>query len=203
MQTLNSYILICKKQLKLIIIFLSVYLLGIIIGVFFNNTSNSTSIIYLNATNYHVLIFNSAISPFKVICDCLLSGILLSITIIVFGFSKYTIYLETIIIFYRGIILGTSAIIFFQLSKFSGAITFIILTLPSHLIITLGLIFASALNNDCQNKPNKSFYVYKHCLTSILFTIASVIYVFLILVTVIRPINTFFWINFIFLLKPL
>lgn len=183
-------IAVLKKRVKALILFTAVYLVGFILGLIFSS-KDCDSVFYINATNYHILIFNSTVSPLKSVIDCFLSGALLTVTVFILGFSKYTVPIEGIVIFYRGLILGSTAVLFFQLSKFNGVVTFIILTLPCHLLITAGLIVASVLNLDGCIKPNW-IAILKNCIISILFALIASIYVFFILVTVIRPINMIF-----------
>lgn len=182
------------KHKKHLIVFSAVYIVGIIFGLFFSGAKDDSSILYVNAYNYHLLIFDVSSSVFKTFFKCFLSGALLTLTIILFGFSNYTIPLISIILFYRGLILGTSAIIFLSLTGVSGLIIFIIVTLPCNVLISAGLIISSVLNYDCNKKEFKTklLFILKNALISLLFSAVASIYLIFLLITVIRPINTFF-----------
>lgn len=116
----------------------------------------------------------------------------------------YSIPFISIIIFYRGIILGTAFTIFYSISGLSGTIIFFILTLPVNVIITAGLIIASVLNyknaNSCDLKA-KIFSSIKNAFISIIISLIASLYLTFIMITIIRPINLFFWIKIIKLQK--
>ena len=188
---INQKLKILKKRSSFVIIFFSVYFIGFLLGIIFSKRTES--IFYINANNYHIIIFDVSISPIKCVINCLFSGTLLTVSVFAFGFSKFTVPLETIIIFYRGLVLGASAILFFTFSGVIGLLTFIILTLPCNLLITSGLTVASVLNYNCiLTGKNKTLTVLKNCLIGLTFTLIASLYTFLILTTVIRPVNLIF-----------
>ena len=184
-----------KKNLNLVIIFSAVYLIGIILGVIFSSKNLCNHLLSANINNYYVFVFDVTINVFKPFFNCLLTGFLLTLVATIFGFYSFTIYLYLIVIFYKGLILGTSFILFFSLSSISGALVFLILTLPTNLIITAGLIICNVLNyhfvkiTDFNKKLKK---VLTNALISLLFTIIASIYFLFLLITVIRPINLLF-----------
>ena len=180
-----------KKHKKYIIIFSLCYLLGFILSIFLSH-KNSSNAIFFNVFNYHVIIFNLNVSVISVFFKCFFAGVLLTVTVFAFGFSKYTVPLEGIIIFYRGITLGSALIYFYQISQISGVVVFFILTIPTHVAVTAGLIFSSALNFEIQNIKDlkkKTLAILKNCLISVFFTFIASLYLLILLVTVIRPIN--------------
>ncbi len=182
------------KHKRHLIVFSAIYIIGIIFGLFFSRASDDSTILYVNAYNYHLLIFTQNSSVLTTFFKCFLSGALLTLTVILFGFFNSTIPLISIILFYRGLILGTSAIIFYSLTGISGLIIFIIVTIPCHLLISAGLILSSILNYDCKEREFKLklLFVLKNALVSLLFSIIASVYLIFLLITVIRPINTFF-----------
>lgn len=187
-----------KQNLKPLIIFSVVFIIGIVFGLLFSGNTSEGSILYVNAYNYHVLIFNSQSSIFSAFFKVFTSGALLSITVILFGLSVYTIPLICLVLFYRGIILGTCFILFYSISGISGVVIFIILTLPTNLIITIGLIIASVLNYKKKDKCSFStnlLQTAKNALVSVLFSFLASIYFLLLMITVIRPISLIFWIK--------
>lgn len=183
-----------KQNANKLIIFFGVYLLGIILGVFFLGSSPSQSILYANAKNYHVIIFSSNVSITSAFFKCFFAGVLLSLITILLGINVYCIAFISIIILYRGIVLGTAFIIFYSISGISGVIISIILTFPVNLIITAGLIVASVLNykNSKCNLKSRLILATKNAFISILFTLVASIYLVFIMITIIRPINLLF-----------
>ena len=184
-----------KQNTNKLIIFIGVYLLGIILGVFFLGNSPSQSILYANAKNYHVIIFSSNISFMSAFFKCFFAGFLLSLITIILGLNVYCIAFISIIIFYRGVILGTAFVIFYSVSGISGVIIFTILTLPVHFIITAGLIVASVLNyrNFCKRDiKSRLILATKNAFLSVLFTLLASLYLVFIMITIIRPINLLF-----------
>ena len=190
-----NYLKVNKNK---IIIFSLVYVAGLILGLFFNGNISNTSVLYVNANNYHLIITSTSISYVSIFFKCFFAGLLLSLLTIALSFSTYLIPLISIILFYRGIILGTAFIIFSSTSGISGIVIFAILTLPVHVIITAGLITSSVLNyKTCTTKgtKNKLLCAIKNSLISIFFTLVASIYLTFIIITIIHPINLLFWIK--------
>ena len=184
-----------KQNKNKLIIFAGVYLLGFILGLFFIGNLSDTSILYINANNYHITIFNTSISYFSVFFKCFFAGLLLSILTIALSLNAYLIPFISIILFYRGIILGTAFIIFYTISGITGIVLFIILTLPVHVIITTGLIVTSVLNyKSCTNKNINARLIngIKNAFISLTFTFIASLYLIFIMITIIRPINLLF-----------
>lgn len=188
---LVSNLIALKAQLKIIIVFFLTYVIGIIIGALFIK-SDYTTIIFANTINYHVIITNTSISLFQCFFNCFFVGLLLTLVVICLGFSKISIPFICIILFYRGLVLGGCAVNVFSLMQFSGLIIFIILTLPTHLIITTGLIFASVLNYQSNNCNNKCIAILKNAIVCIVFVLLASIYFLLVTALIIRPINALF-----------
>ena len=192
---INKFICVLKKSLVPLILFSVVYVIGFIFGIIFYVKNCDVTIFYKNVLDYHIIIFDSTVSVFNCFIKCLLVGFLLTIPIFLFGLSNYTIPFSGIIIFYRGLILGICLITFYNLSKIYGIFIFIIFTLPSHFIITLGLIIATVLNYRLREncKINERWKdVLKNCLISVLFAIISAIYMLFMLIVIVRPINQLF-----------
>lgn len=184
---------IIKRQIYGLIAYCAVYIIAIILGAIFVN-KDCNSLLYTNVFNYHLIIVNGEISIFKCFFSCFFVGILGTVVIICFGFSKFTVPLISAIIFYRGLILGSCAILFFTLSKLSGVVLFIILTLPTNAIITAGLIVSSLLNNHANRKGcnNKGELIAINALICLAFTLVAAIYFFLVTAIIVRPINSLF-----------
>lgn len=186
---------IIKKNLKFVVIFFVIYFLGIVLGAIFSNKNLCNNALQVNLNNYYFLIFNVNVNVFKPFFNCVLSGILLTVAVSLFGFKRITTFLFSIIIFYRGLILGTCFVLFFKLSSISGVIVFFILSLPTNFIITAGLIICNVLNYDsisvCDFKL-KVKKVFSHAGISIIFTLIASFYLIFLLITVIRPINLLF-----------
>ncbi|MBR2385415.1 MAG: hypothetical protein IKA99_07410 [Clostridia bacterium] len=191
----KSKICYLKQNKNKIIVFSSIYIIGILLGLFFIGDLSDTSILYANAKNYYFIIFSPHNSIFSAFYKCFVAGLFLSLLTILFSLNTYLIPVISIILFYRGIILGTAFIIFYTISGITGIIIFIILTLPVHITITAGLIFSSVLNyKTCQIKStkNKIIYASKNALISIAFTLIASFYLIFIIITIIRPINLLF-----------
>lgn len=195
----KSKLSILSRHSNKILLFTATYVLGIILGIFFIGNTESSSILYSNASSYHVIIFDTSISYFSIFFKCFFAGALLCMLTVILGLSVYTIPFICIVLFYRGVILGTALIIFYSISGISGIVIFIILTLPMHVVITLGLIASSVLNYDidftCKLKV-RLIRCIKNAIVGILFTLVASIYLLFIMITVIRPINLIFWIKF-------
>lgn len=190
---LTGKLKVLKTQLKSLIVFSAFYLIAIILGVIFSHGDCNT-VLYTNAVDYHLIIMSSKNSVFTCFFNCFLVGAFLSALIICCGFSKFTIPIICVIVFYRGLVLGSCAVVFFTLSGLSGIIVFVILTLPSHAIITAGLIVASVLNYgahypNCKNKVN---VILINALICALFALVSALYFLLVTAIVVRPINSLF-----------
>ena len=184
-----------KKNIKLTIILASIYLIGFILGIIFSNKNLCNNILKVNINNYYFLVFNVSINVFKPFFNCLLTGVLLTLAVSAFGFTTITVYLFSIVIFYKGLVLGTSLLLFYSLSNISGLLTFIILTLPTNVLITSGLIICNVLNYENLNTCNLNVKFKKillNALISIVFTFVASIYFLFLLITVIRPINLLF-----------
>ena len=184
-----------KLNLQLSIIFGAIYVLGIILGAIFSTRNLCNNFFKVTINNYYVLIFDTSSSVFKPFLNCVLTGFLLTLFVSLLGFSKFTTYLSSILLFYKGIVLGTSLIFFYSLSSIYGIIIFIILTLPTNLILTLGLIVSNVLNFtikpscDTKTKINK---ILSNATLSLAFTLIASFYATFLLITVIRPINLLF-----------
>ncbi len=181
-----------KKQL---IIFTATYAVGFIFGLFFMGEVTENSILYTNANSYYLIIFNFESSFVSLFFNCLLTGALLTLAIILCGLSTFTIPLSCIIFFYRGVVLASALIIFTNLSGISGIIFFIILTLPVHICITLGLIFTSVLFysvKDSCSFTSRLIQVLKLSFVSLAFTLIASIYLVFLIFIVFRPINSIF-----------
>ena len=186
-----SHFFALKAQLKIIIAFLLVYAIGAVVGALFTK-NDCTTIIFTNSINYHVFITSTAISLTQCFFNCFFVGLLLTLVVICLGFSKISIPFICIILFYRGLILGGCAVTFFSLLQLSGLIIFIILTLPTHLIITLGLILSSVLNYQSNNCNYKFIAISKNAIICIIFVFLASLYFVLVTALIIRPINTLF-----------
>ena len=168
-----------KLNKNKIIIFSIVYVAGLILGLFFNGNISNTSVLYVNANNYHLIITSSSISYVSIFFKCFFAGLLLSLLTIALSFNTYLIPLISIILFYRGIILGTAFIIFSSTSGITGIVIFAIVTLPVHVIITAGLITSSVLNyKTCSSvAPKVKFFnAIKNAFISMFFTLIASLY---------------------------
>ena len=182
-----------KRNVKFVIIFTIVFVIGVILAIAFNGKSG-IDIISVNITNYYIKAVSGEFKIISIICSNLLSGIGLSLAIFLLGLSQFSAPLTCIIIFYRGVIISSALCLLFKAFGISGVVIYLILTLPAHLVITVGFIISVCLNlgvTEC-NFKNRTILVAKNCLISIFAVIISSIYITLILLLIIRPINSLF-----------
>ena len=185
---------VLKANIKSVIIFSAVYLISIILGAIFIKI-DCYQTLYFNARNYYVAITGVSHSVFKIFLNCILVGAFLTVAVICFGFSKFTVPLVCVILFYRGIVLGSCAVLFFWLYGIGGIFIFIIITLPTNILITAGLIVASVLNYQdfsCFSGGDRWKIVVKNAIISLIFSLVSAMYLLFVVGLIIRPINYLF-----------
>ncbi len=194
--SIDCYIKKIKNNLTFLIIGGSLYVVGIILGIFFLGKDNISHLFFENVYNYFFKIFDPYSSPVSTSFIMLLTCI--GYTVVFFGlsFTFFTYPLQFIIIIYRGVIIGGIARYFITCFGINGFVLYFFVTLPQNLIITAGLLLSSVLNFDhvtnlCDNKPNIKVMLFNSLLgLAVCFT--AIIYGLLVVVVIVRPMNIYF-----------
>ncbi len=193
MPLLKDKLKILKCNIVLLIFLSATFILGFILGVFFRN--NCCDSPYFNGVyTYYICIFNIETSVFAIFFKRLFACLGVYLVVFLLGLNKYSAFVSSIILFYRGLILGSVAAIFISLYGISGFLVYVLLVLIQNLIITAGMIVAVVLNAYYSDSPLncKINDLIADFIVSFAVCLAGVLYELLFLTFVLRPLTLWF-----------
>lgn len=182
---------IIKNNYVVLVVGLVVFLLGVILGFFaFNDTVTSLYNDY--ALNFYTLALSG--SSIKFMFTRIGNLILLFIPVIILSFNPFTIYLNLILVFYKGLVLTISFKCLFLVLSFNGLVVFLILSLIQSVLTVLSILLfiVLAISNKCNNKSVYLNNLIKITLVCLSVALIGITIEFLLLITVVRPFNFYF-----------
>lgn len=181
-----------KSCLKSVIIFALSFAVGFITGLFLKNSN--TDILFNGVYSYYACVFDVYASVFSIFFKRFFICLGLYVVFFLLGLNKFFAVFSAIILFYRGLILGSIAPIFYVLYGVAGVLVYILLVFIQNLIITTGFIFAVVLNCCLSDKPFgcKTGDLISDFLFSFGICFVGVLYELLFLTFVLRPITLWF-----------
>lgn len=183
------------KNIKIRSILLIIgYLLGLILGLFLKG-NNQENLFYEFVINYYNLIFGLYSSPIKLLLTRLVNNLFSFIIIYILCVSTYLFVFNILLFMYRGLVLGTVVLLFFEALGIQGVIIFIFLVLVQNVVVTFALFFTSVIVYDlkrvCKKKYTDNIYL-KYFLLGFIISIMVAIYEIILLCCFFRPLNIFF-----------
>lgn len=170
------------------------YIVGIILGLVLKG-NNDENLFYLFVKNYNNVIFGLYSNPVKLLFTRMLNNLFSFILIYLICYSTYFFFLNLLIFIYRGVILGSVILLFFEILGIQGIVVFIFLVLVQNLIVTFALFFTSIIVYDlkcfCKKKYTDNVYL-KYFLIGFIISILVGLYELLMLLCFFRPLNIYF-----------
>lgn len=143
-----------NKRKTLIVIFASIYLVGIILGGILPKQFEK-DYFYDNALELFVnTLFNGG-NPFTLILNRLFVDIFCLILFYVLSISCYLLFANAFVIFYKGYLLGAIAIALISGFGFTGFVLFLLVVFIENVISTSALIFLTVMPCDFKRNKNK------------------------------------------------
>lgn len=193
MPLLKDKLKILKCNIVLLIFLSATFILGFIFGVFFRNDCCDSP--YFNGVyTYYICIFNIETSVFAIFFKRFFACLGVYLVVFLLGLNKYSAFVSSIILFYRGLILGSIAAIFISLYGISGFLVYVLLVLIQNLIITAGMIVAVVLNAYYSDSPLncKINDLIADFIVSFGVCLAGVLYELIFLTFILRPLTLWF-----------
>lgn len=190
---INEKIKIVKNSFKLAIFFGVCYVFGIALGLFFKNECYNPGI-YNAVSNYYIIIFDSYTSVFSIFFKRIVTCFGVFAIVFLLGLNNIAVYLASIVFFYKGLILGSVAGVFFCNFGISGLIVYIFLVVIQNLVITAGMMLAAILNayiSDLSFKC-KTKSLLENFILCFAVCVAGALYELLFLTFVLRPLTLWF-----------
>ena len=183
-----------KRSNTIVIISVIVFALGLLLGVFITLPTDILDVFSSQSIIYYTNVLCLEFSPISLLISKTLSLALLLLVVGLFCLNKYTIYLNLIILFYRGYILGVVLKVFLSNLLIIGAIIFLFLILIEAIFLLLSIIiFISIMQDACEKSFNLIFQRGVKCyILCLLIAIIGAILEFLFIVMLFRPLNFFF-----------
>lgn len=193
MPLLKNKLKILKCNIALLIFLSASFVLGFILGIFFRN--NCCDSPYFNGVYaYFICIFNVETSVFAIFFKRFFACLGVYSIVFLLGINKYSAFASSIIVFYRGLILGSVAAIFISLYGISGFLVYVLLVLIQNLIITAGMVVAVVLNAYYSDSPLncKINELIANFILSFGVCLAGVLYELIFLTFILRPLTLWF-----------
>lgn len=183
-----------KRSNTIVIISVIVFALGLLLGVFITLPTDILDVFSSQSITYYTNVLCLEFSPISLLISKTLSLALLLLVVGLFCLNKYTIYLNLIILFYRGYILGVVLKVFLSNLLIIGAILFLFLILIEAIFLLLSIIiFISIMQDACEKSFNLIFQRGVKCyILCLSIAIIGAILEFLFIVMLFRPLNFFF-----------
>lgn len=193
MEILNTKINALKKNIKLIVIFIACYALGLIIGLFFGERSVCFPL-YDVACGRYICLLDVYTSVFSIFFKKIFSSLLILCVVYLLGLSRFTSFFSSVIFFCHGLVLGGLFFIFWSNYFISGLFIYIFIICVQNIIITAGMIAAVVLNYDLAEKPFscKIKDLILNFIISFGICFVGALYELLLLVLILRPLITCF-----------
>ncbi len=193
MSVFNEKIKIVKCSLKLIAFLALAYLVGFFIGLFFKGCyvgSPSDS----GVCEYYICIFDVNTSVFSIFFKRFFACLGVYIVIFLLGLNGFSVYFSAIILFYRGLILGSVASVFFCFYGIPGIVVYVFLVIIQNVIISAGMILIAVLNAYYSDKPFncKIHELITNVLASLGVCFIGFLYELIFLTFILRPITLWF-----------
>ncbi len=190
---INEKIKTIKSSFKLIIFFAMCYVFGIALGLFFKNDCYNPGI-YNAVSNYYIIIFDICSSVLSIFFKRILTCLGVFAIVFLLGLNNISVYLASIIFFYKGLILGSVASVFFCNFGISGIIVYIFLVVIQSVIITAGMILIAVLNAYVSDLPFKckTKILIENFILCFIVCVAGALYELLFLTFVLRPLTLWF-----------
>ncbi len=193
MPLLKDKLKILKYNIALSIFLSATFVLGFVLGMFFGNDCYDSP--YFNGVyTYYICIFDVETSVFAIFFKRLFACLGVFSVVFLLGLNKYGAFASSVILFYRGLILGSAATIFISLYGISGFLVYVLLVMIQNLIITAGMIVAVALNAYYSDIPFncKINDLVADFVISFGVCVAGVLYELLFLTFLLRPLALWF-----------
>lgn len=178
-----------------LLIFGSVYFLGVIFGLFFRKKAEFNPLC-APVCEYYFKLFCRENNSFVMLIRYTAINFVLCVVFLALGFSLYTVPLQGLILLYRGMILGNVVPVLFSVFGFSSVVIIVIVTIPYQILSSAGNVVIGVLNivylkslHYCK-RMNKSVLV-QNALCGFVVCFAACLYQFLVLAILIRPLSIY------------
>lgn len=190
---IKEEIRIIKSSFRLIIFFGLCYASGILLGLFFKNDCYNPGI-YNSVTDYYVCIFDVSTSVLSIFFKRILTCLVVFTIVFMLGLNRFSVYFASVIFFYKGLILGSVATLFFCNFGFSGLIIYIFMIAVQNVITTAGIALAAVFNSYISDLPFKckKKLLIENFVLCFIACIAGALYELLFLTFVLRPLTLWF-----------
>lgn len=193
MFSVKEKLCLLKNGAKYFCILLSIYLIGFFVGVFFKEKCFIPNV-YQTVCDYYCRVLDANSSLFGFFFSRV--AVLIPFFLIIFALSlnKFSAAFSAFVFFYRGMILGGAASLFAEMYFVSGGVVYLFAVFPQNVVATLGAIALLVLNGKKFELPikRKTKYMLENAAFSFAVCLIGVVYEFLVLALVIRPLSLYF-----------
>ena len=183
-----------KNKKFLTCLFAFSYLLGIILGVVLNTNKDNLEIIEV-IKNYRNIALGLYSNPIKLTVTRILNNFFYFLILYLCCYKIYLCVFNLVIFVYRGIILGSIALSFFEALGIEGIILYLFLIIVQNVLVTFCLFYSAIiiyrLRSVCQEKYTNNVFL-KYLFVGYLLSIIVALYEFLFLFLILRPLNLYF-----------
>ena len=183
-----------KKNRGALLIILSAFVLGILLGFFFKSNL-SVSILSLEfSTSYFFLIFDKGTSVFSIFFIRIVNNLCFFLIIMLLSVHIFLLPVHFLLYAYRGFILGTICVIFSIEFGFAGVICLFFTVIPQHFITQFSLSCLSVKSFSFLRR-RKYMDIRSFCKSAAVFfavSIAGPLIELIMLLCILRPLNFFF-----------
>ena len=191
---INEIISNLKRSQIIVIIGVTVFILGIFLGVFITLLEEVFEIHNTFLFEYYNQILLLDAFGVSFLIKRIFNSFLILLLVFLLSLNKYTFYLNFVVLFYRAFVLGLAGKLFITKILITGAIMFTFLIVIQALFLSLAIIIYMAIiylkNNkidDCTLKLMiKSFII------SLIVAVVGAIVEFIFIITLFRPLNLYF-----------
>lgn len=191
---INEIIFNLKRAQVIVIIGILVFILGVILGVFVALPEEIFEIHNAKLYEYYSQIFSLDKFGISFLIKRIFNSFLILLLVFLLSLNKYTYYLNFLILFYRGFVLGFAGKLFITKIFVTGAIMFTFLIVIQALFLALAIIiFMSIIYlknykiDDCTLK-----LMLKSLLISFIVAVIGATLEFIFIITLFRPLNLYF-----------
>ncbi len=188
---INELTLKIKNNLIILYVGMTVFFLGILLGVFFT-TSDILATYEEYALNFYSNTLSPSSSAIKFLFTRIINVLLLFIPILLLSLNGVTVYINFIFVFYKGFIVSLSFRCLIAVLGLNGLIIFIFLSLLQTVITTLSIVLFILIMHSKNCKTDRATYILKNFLICFIICLVGILAEFLFLICILRPFNFYF-----------
>lgn len=193
MFSVKEKLCLLKRGAKYVCILLSIYLIGFFVGVFFKEKCFIPNV-YQTVCDYYCRVLDADSSLFGFLFSRVAALIPFFLIIFALSLNKFSAAFSSLVFFYRGVVLGGVASLFAEMYFVSGGVVYLFAVFPQNVAATLGTIALLVLNARKFDLPikQKARDLLENAAFSFAVCLIGVVYEFLALALVIRPLSLYF-----------